>query len=96
MYNTSNLPKLPEGPGCLGKEISLKEGMMSVPATTQKKITVDDLRQIGFNERGIKILNILRSVYPFWEYCDTKEWRNLQFLKWRYENTDLREEKPIA
>jgi hypothetical protein len=55
------------------------------------EITVDDLLEVGFTPDEIEQLRELKREYPFVEYVDSgRQWQRLQFLKWRYENGDLR------
>ncbi len=54
------------------------------------EVTAEDLLEVGFTEEQIKQLNALKSAYPFIEYVDTaKQWRRLEFLKWRFKQGDL-------
>jgi hypothetical protein len=58
------------------------------PRTTE--VTVDDLLEVGFTADQIERLQALKNAYPFIEYVDTaKQWRRLEFLKWRYMQGDL-------
>ncbi|HEX5164803.1 MAG TPA: hypothetical protein VFV93_05360 [Thermomicrobiales bacterium] len=58
------------------------------PRTTE--VTVDDLLAVGFTDDQIERLQALKNAYPFIEYVDTaKQWRRLEFLKWRYLQGDL-------
>jgi hypothetical protein len=55
------------------------------------EITVDDLLDVGFTPDEVEQLRELKREYPFVEYVDSgRQWQRLQFLKWRYENGDLR------
>jgi hypothetical protein len=52
---------------------------------------VAELQELGFTEPQIEKLIALRSQYPFLEWVDTdRQWQRLLFLKWRYNNGDLR------
>lgn len=54
------------------------------------EVTAEDLLEVGFTEEQIEMLNALKSAYPFIEYVDTaKQWRRLEFLKWRFNQGDL-------
>jgi hypothetical protein len=54
------------------------------------EVTADDLVAAGFTTEQIERLTALKSAYPFIEYVDTaKQWRRLEFLKWRYQQGDL-------
>ena len=58
------------------------------PRTSE--ITIDDLLAAGFTAEQVERLTALKSAYPFIEYVDTaKQWRRLEFLKWRYQQGDL-------
>lgn len=55
------------------------------------EITVDDLLEVGFASDEIERLRELKHEYPFIEYVDSgRQWQRLLFLKWRYDNGDLR------
>lgn len=54
------------------------------------EVTADDLVDAGFTAEQVERLSALKSAYPFIEYVDTaKQWRRLEFLKWRYKQGDL-------
>jgi hypothetical protein len=54
------------------------------------ELTERDLLDAGFTEEQVERLAALKSAYPFIEYVDTaKQWRRLEFLKWRYKQGDL-------
>lgn len=54
------------------------------------EVTAEDLVDAGFTADQIERLSALKSAYPFIEYVDTaKQWRRLEFLKWRYNQGDL-------
>jgi hypothetical protein len=54
------------------------------------EVTVEDLLEMGFTTEQVERLTALKSAYPFIEYVDTaKQWRRLEFLKWRYQQGDL-------
>jgi hypothetical protein len=53
-------------------------------------LTEQDLLDAGFTHEQVERLAALKSAYPFIEYVDTaKQWRRLEFLKWRYKQGDL-------
>ncbi len=53
-------------------------------------ILVEDLVNAGFTTEQVEALKALKLAYPFVEYVDSaKQWRRLQFLKWRYQHGDL-------
>ncbi len=53
--------------------------------------TVEDLLESGFSTDEIERLKELRNEYPFIEYVESgAQWQRLLFLKWRYQNGDLR------
>ena len=54
------------------------------------EVTANDLLEAGFTSEQVERLSALKSAYPFIEYVDTaKQWRRLEFLKWRYLQGDL-------
>lgn len=54
------------------------------------EVTAEDLLEAGFTAEQVERLTALKSAYPFIEYVDTaKQWRRLEFLKWRYQQGDL-------
>jgi hypothetical protein len=54
------------------------------------EVTAEDLVEAGFTPEQVERLTALKSAYPFIEYVDTaKQWRRLEFLKWRYQQGDL-------
>jgi hypothetical protein len=54
------------------------------------EVTEDDLVAAGFTDEQIQSLTALKHAYPFIEYVDTaKQWRRLEFLKWRFLQGDL-------
>lgn len=58
------------------------------PRTSE--VTADDLVAAGFTAEQILSLTALKNAYPFIEYVDTaKQWRRLEFLKWRFVRGDL-------
>ncbi len=74
---------------------------MKVP-TTQKlaDITVQapvDLRTAGFTPGEILSLQSLRDCllcYPHLEYFTNTQWRQLLFMKWRYDRGDYADDMP--
>jgi hypothetical protein len=65
--------------------------MTAVALSSQTiEVTADDLLEAGFTPEQVERLSALKSAYPFIEYVDTaKQWRRLEFLKWRYQQGDL-------
>lgn len=62
-----------------------------VERTQVPETSVDDLIEVGFSIDEIELLKELKREYPFAEYVDSgRQWQRLLFLKWRYENGDLR------
>jgi hypothetical protein len=65
---------------------------MSAASLTSRtdEVTAQDLLDVGFTDEQVERLTALKSAYPFIEYVDTaKQWRRLEFLKWRYQQGDL-------
>lgn len=65
---------------------------MSAASLTNRldEVTSQDLLDAGFTVEQVERLIALKSAYPFIEYVDTaKQWRRLEFLKWRYQQGDL-------
>jgi hypothetical protein len=60
-------------------------------STRTVTVTVDDLVEFGFTDVQIERLTALRDSYPFVEYVENaNHWQHLLFLKWRYNNGDLK------
>lgn len=56
-------------------------------------VTEQDLLNMEFSTEQVERLSALRRAYPFIEYVDTaKEWRHLEFLKWRFDTGRIRGE----
>ena len=54
------------------------------------EVTAEDLLEAGFTVEQVERLSALKNAYPFIEYVDTaKQWRRLEFLKWRFQQGDL-------
>ena len=73
------------------------------PTTQQDTISVADLRAAGLTPRQIHRLELLRDClrcYPLIEHFTGKQWRQLLFLKWRYDHgeyvEDLPSPKPVS
>ena len=59
-------------------------------STRTVEVTADDLLEAGFTEEQVEMLTALKNAYPFIEYVDSaRQWRRLEFLKWRYLQGDL-------
>ena len=51
----------------------------------------EELQQAGFTEAEATRLLELKTEYPFVEYVDSgRQWQRLLFLKWRYQQGDLK------
>jgi len=60
-------------------------------STRTHTVTVDDLVEVGFSDEQITRLAELKDCYPFVEYVENaNHWQRLLFLKWRYDNGDLK------
>jgi hypothetical protein len=54
-------------------------------------VSVEDLLEAGFSTEEVGHLIELKAEYPYLEYVDSgRQWQRMLFLKWRYENGDLR------
>jgi hypothetical protein len=56
-----------------------------------------DLRAIGLAPREIYRLRVLRDCigcYPHIEFFTNDEWRNLLFMKWRYDQGEYADDMP--
>ena len=56
-----------------------------------------DLRAIGLAPREIYRLRVLRDCigcYPHIEFFANDEWRNLLFMKWRYDQGEYADDMP--
>lgn len=76
--------------------------MTETTKTTEKTTdttvrTSADLRAVGLTPREIYQLRILRDCigcYPHLEFFATDEWRNLLFMKWRYDQGEYADDMP--
>ena len=63
--------------------------MSAASLSRTDEVTAQDLLGAGFTTEQVERLTALKSAYPFIEYVDTaKQWRRLEFLKWRYKQGD--------
>jgi hypothetical protein len=56
-----------------------------------------DLRSAGFTPREIHRLHSLRDClrcYPHLEYFTNRQWRQLLFMKWRYDRGEYADDMP--
>jgi hypothetical protein len=73
---------------------SWKEGATAMQGSLALRPENDaptELAQAGFTEEEATRLRELKREYPFIEYVDSgRQWQRLLFLKWRYEQGDLK------
>ena len=63
---------------------------MSLP-TRVDEVSDSALEEQGFSRDEIDRLSLLREMYPYIEYTDTRrQWHRLRFVKWLYNQGQIK------